>query len=327
MQDRRVLTHRGGRVNPRLRQPPPPPALGGRTRPRYPAAIARIPREAATGPSGVERHYARDGLLGAIREGLGRAGKDPGRLAPADLAPVDEFHVRGRQATQELAEAVRPGSGDRVLDIGCGLGGASRVLAATYGCHVTGVDLTEDYCRTAEELAHWVGLAELVEYRQADALDLPFEDESFDIAWTQHAAMNIADKARLYREAWRVLKPGGRFALYDVLQGPGGSVHFPVPWAREPSISHLVTPEGWRALLEGAGFEIVHWRDSTEAGRAWFAEMTRRLAESGPPPVSFALLLGTDFAEMAGNQRRNLEEGRIALVEAVVRKGPGGAGL
>lgn len=268
----------------------------------------------------VELHYARSGLGAAIRQGLQQAGKDPEHLTLADLAPVDEFHVRGRQATLELAEIVRPTLQDRVLDVGSGLGGASRVLAATYGCHVTGIDLTESYCRTAAELTRWVGLSHLVEYRQANALDMPFEDGSFDVAWTQHAAMNIADKGRLYREVHRVLKSGGRFALYDILQGQAGPVHFPVPWAREPSISHLVTPQEWRGLLEAAGFEVVHWRDTTAAGRDWFVEMNNRVAQSGPPPVSFALLLGADFPEMARNQRRNLEEDRIALVEAVCRR-------
>lgn len=265
----------------------------------------------------VEQHYTWDGLLDAIRAGLRASGKDLEKLAPADLAPIDEFHVRGRHATLELAKRVQPKPSDRVLDIGCGLGGASRVLASLYGCHVTGIDLTEEYCRTATGLAAMVGLGDRVEYRQADATELPFGDRTFDIAWTQHAAMNIRDKSRLYAEAHRVLKPGGRFALYDVLQGAGGTVHFPVPWAREPSISHLATPDELRSLLETAGFRILDWRDTTAAGRGWFIEIVRRMKESGPPPVSFALLLGSDYPAMAENQRRNLEENRIALIEAV----------
>jgi ubiquinone/menaquinone biosynthesis C-methylase UbiE len=268
----------------------------------------------------VERHYGRGGLLEAIRAGLAELGKDPEHLEPADLAAIDEFHVRGRQATLELGAAVDPKPTDRVIDIGCGLGGASRVLASTYGCRVSGVDITPEYCRTAMALAQWVGLGEKVDYQTANALDLPFAKRSFDIAWTQHASMNIADKARLYREAHRVLKPGGRFAIYDVLQGPGGPVHFPVPWAREPSISHLVTPEGMRGLLEAAGFEILRWRDVSREGREWFVQMNRRIREKGLPPLNFSLLLGPDFRTMAENQERNLREGRIALIEAVGRR-------
>ena len=149
----------------------------------------------------VKEHYTRCDLTEAIREALQQVGKDPAHLQPAELAAVDEFHIRGRQATLELASRIKPTPADRVLDIGSGLGGASRALAATYGCHVTGIDLTEEYCRTARELAEWVGLGDRVTYQQADALDLPFPDGSFDIAWTQHVAMNIPDKATLYRYA------------------------------------------------------------------------------------------------------------------------------
>lgn len=270
--------------------------------------------------SNVERHYRRGGIIEAIRDGLRRLGKDPDHLTPADLAPVDEFHVRGRAATLELAEKVKLSHDSLVLDIGSGLGGAARLLAATYGCRVIGIDLTEDYCRVAATLAQWVGLGDRVTFRLGNALDLPFADYQFDAAWTQHAAMNIADKATLYAEAFRVLKPGGQFALYDVLQGHGGPIRFPVPWARAPEVSHLVTPEELERLLLGAGFEISGWRDTTALGRAWSGEAARRVREKGLPPLGFGLLLGAEFAEMAENMRRNLVEDRVALIEAVCRR-------
>lgn len=268
----------------------------------------------------IERHYTREGLIEAIRAALQQLGKDLVHLTSADLAPVDEFHVRGRHATLELAEKIHLERSSLVLDIGSGLGGASRVLASTYGCRVIGIDLTEVYCRVAATLAQWVGLADRVSYRHANALDLPFADYQFDAAWTQHAALNIEDKATLYAEAFRVLKPGGQFALYDVLQGPGGEIHFPVPWARAAAASHLVTPDALRTLLEGAGFEIVVWQDSTAAGRVWMSEAARRSAGKGPPPLGPGLLLGEEFPAMAANMRRNLEENRVALIEAVCRR-------
>ncbi len=277
-------------------------------------------RAAGSIDSRVERHYTRGDLAGAILAALKAAGKDPEKLTAGDLAPVDEFHVRGREATLELARRLDLDATKHVLDVGSGLGGPSRCLAAEFGCRVTGLDLTEEYCRVATMLAERTGLAGRVEYRQGDALALPFANAAFEVVWTQHTAMNIADKPQLYAEIRRVLKPGGWLGIYDILAGPGGAPHFPVPWAREPSTSFLVTPEELRRLLEEGGFTIVSWRDTTEAGRTWFRAVAQRLREGGPPPLGFHLLLGPEFAVMAENQRRNLEEHRIALVEVVGRR-------
>ncbi len=267
----------------------------------------------------VEDHYTVGDLLGAIREGLARLGKDTADLSPEDLAPVDEFHVRGRAATLEMAERLGLSPRHRVLDIGSGLGGASRLLAGTYGCRVSAIDLTEAYCAAARAITEWVGLSDLVTFRQASALDLPFDDESFDAAITQHVAMNIRDKGRMYAEARRVVRSGGTFAIYDVLQGEGGEVVYPVPWAREPSISFLATPDEMSELLHDAGFEIVDRRDTTGEGLTWFSDVAEHIRETGSPALGFHVLMGEEVALMARNQLRNLEENRVALAEIICR--------
>lgn len=262
----------------------------------------------------VARHYSAGGdLSSAIADSLTRAGKDIGRLTTADLAAVDEFHIRGRKATLELAGDLNLNATSRVLDIGSGLGGPARTLAETYGCHVTGIDLTEAFCDAATTLSDWVGLADRVAFRQGDATNLPFDDAAFDAAMTIHVAMNIAAKDRMYAEARRVLKPGGRFVAYDVLQGEGGDVLFPVPWARDPSISHLATPDTMPTLLSEAGFRVMRVDDSTEESQRWFEEMAARMARS-TPAVSFQAFLGNDFAAMARNQVINLRDRRIRTV-------------
>jgi ubiquinone/menaquinone biosynthesis C-methylase UbiE len=265
----------------------------------------------------VAAHYGRASLIEAIDAALVKAGKDPQKLSLEDLAPIDEFHLRGRAATAELGAHLNLRADDKLLDVGSGLGGPSRQLAVTYGCDATGIDLTAEYCAVASELARRLGLADRVRYRQGSALAMPFAAATFDVAMTQHVAMNIADKAGLYREVRRALKPGARFGIYDLLQGEGGGVHFPAPWARDASTSFLATAEEMREHLRGAGFEITSWIDSSEIGRDWFKAVSARIAEKGAPPLGFHLLMGEDFAEMARNQVRNLMEDRIRPTEIV----------
>ncbi|MGF1608952.1 MAG: class I SAM-dependent methyltransferase, partial [Kiloniellales bacterium] len=224
----------------------------------------------------VEAHYTRDDMAARILAVLGEQGVDVEALTLDDLAPLDEMHVRGREATLSLIERAGFTRDMQILDVGCGLGGPTRVLAAATGCRVTAVDLTEEFVRSAAVLAAKVGLSGQVTYRRANALALPFEDASFDGAWSQHVQMNIEDKPRLYGEIARVVQPGGRFAAYDILAGPAGPPYYPCPWAVDPAYSFLIAPEPWRGLLEKSGFVIEQWHDRTEAGLDWFARMAEK---------------------------------------------------
>jgi len=274
-------------------------------------------------PGDVERHYGRGGLGDRILEALRASGLDVESLRQDDLALIDEFHIRGREATAEVAAMVGIAAGDRVLDVGSGIGGPSRFLADKFGCHVTGLDLTEEFCRVAEMLAARTGLAGRVAYRQGDALDMPFEERSFDVVWTQHAAMNIADKPRLYGEMLRVLRPGGRLAVYDVLAGPGGPVHYPVPWAGDAVTSFLPTPDELREFLAAAGFEAAELRDTSPQGIAW-VERVRAAAQAqgakATPPGALHLIFGEDWRTLAANMGRNLIERRILVFQIAARR-------
>jgi SAM-dependent methyltransferase len=256
----------------------------------------------------------RGGLVAAISSGLEAAGVNRAALLPADLAPVDEFHIRGRAATVEIIDALGITADSHVLDLGSGLGGPARTIAELTGCTVTGVDLTPEFCEAATALSEWTGLSERTRFRVGDATATGLPDAAVDAAMTVHVAMNISDKPALYAEAFRVLRPTGRFVVYDVLQGEGGEVRYPVPWANDSSTSFLATPQDMRKMLAAAGFEVVSEVDSSAESLVWFQEMLARIQRDGLPPVTFAVFLGEAFRQMTENQLANLAERRIRTV-------------
>jgi ubiquinone/menaquinone biosynthesis C-methylase UbiE len=265
----------------------------------------------------VAQHYGKGGLLDRVLGALTEAGKDISHLTIDDLAPVDEFHSRRRLATQELGALLAPAATDQVIDIGSGLGGPSRYLAKTYGCRVSGVDLTPEFVATATALTGRVGLSDQVDFRVGSALDLPFRDASFDCAWSQNVAMNIADRPRYYAEMHRVLRSGGRLAIQDVAQGNGTPLDFPVMWADRPDISFLRTPEDTRNMLQTAGFRVLQWIDNTETSLAE-AAAERNRPPAAPPILGIHLVIGPSFHDKIRNAQRAMVEGRTRLINAVL---------
>jgi ubiquinone/menaquinone biosynthesis C-methylase UbiE len=274
----------------------------------------------ARSPQAVADHYKRPALGDVILTALKAAGKDIEHLTPDDLAPVDEFHSGGRNATVRLAQLAQIRNGERVLDVGCGIGGPSRYLASQLGCQVTGLDFTAEFVALAEMLARRTRLADKVAYRQGDALDLPFPDGSFDVVWSQNAAMNIADRDRLYSEMRRVLTPAGRLALQEIAVGPAGEPFYPTPWATDKSISFLSTPQSTRAALERIGFRVLVWQDTTEEALQQQTARTKAIETGSLPPLGLHILIGEAFPTVTKNMLRNLQEGRLKLFNAVLQR-------
>jgi SAM-dependent methyltransferase len=267
----------------------------------------------------VEQHYTQGDLEATLWGALAASGKDLEHLTPADLAPVDEFHLGGRQATVDFALELGCSPGDHLLDIGCGLGGASRYFAKERGCQVTGIDLTDEFVRMAGNLARKVGLEALVSYRQGSALAMPFGSQAFDGAYMLHVGMNIQDKAALFAEARRVLKPGGVFGIYDVMgEGPTSGLQFPVPWARRPETSFVQSLESYGRLLAEAGFRVERTRDRSDFALG-FLKQVRSAGDPAAvaPQLGLHLLLGEDAPRMFANLMALIGRGQVAPVEII----------
>lgn len=269
----------------------------------------------------VARHYGRSGIEQAFLDALRAVGKDPDRLSPADLSGADEFHLGGPAATAELARDLGLGADMHLLDIGCGVGGPARHVAAALGCRVTGIDLTAEYVEAGQALTRRCGLSDRVSLHQGSALAMPVPDGAFDAATLIHVGMNIADKAALFAEVRRVLRPGARFGVYDVMRAGEGDLPYPMPWAAVPETSFVETPETYRRLLGRAGFAIEAEHDRRDLALRLGREMRERAAARGPSPLGPHLLMGPAAPQRVGNVMAALERGLITPVEIIARAG------
>jgi len=264
--------------------------------------------------SKVREHYSATSLTDRIKSALAKVAPESETLTVAQLAPLDQFHIRGILATTELAGVAGLEPSTRVLDIGCGIGGPARYLAATFGCKVTGVDLSPSFIDAATYLTARCRLSDRVKFQIGDALRLPFQNGAFDTVFLQHVAMNIEARTALYAEVRRILTLGGRFATYDLVLRDGDLV-YPVPWARDASTSFLLNEGDTRRALEQTGFKAALWRDDTQTALDWF-----KAAMAGSPPsgLNLGVVMGQDFQIMTGNLARNLRENRLGVLSAVL---------
>ena len=269
----------------------------------------------------VASHYSHSQLVNAIEAGVRDIGHTPDSVTVDDLAAVDEFHIGGRRASADLLGQLGLLSNHHVLDVGSGLGGTARFLASNFGCRVSGIDLTPDYVETGKVLCSWVGIAERVDLHCGSALAMPFEESVFDAAVMLHVGMNIVDKAGLFAEVNRVLRPGAMFGIYDIMRQSDDPLVYPVPWAEKPDINTLGTPQEYRSALIDAGFEITAERDRYDFATEFFAGLTKRMeAAGGPPRLGLHILLGKTAAEKVRNMIDNVTAGQVSPVEMVARK-------
>ncbi len=269
----------------------------------------------------VENHYQQGDLLNTIRLALDSAGKTTDNITHVDLAPVDEFHIGGRQATDHLFAQLDVTAEMKLLDVGCGLGGAARYVALQHGCQVSGIDLTDEYISTGQVLSEWLGMSQQVNLVVGSALNMPYESALFDGAYMLHVGMNIENKMQLFKEVHRVLKPGSLFAVYDIMKTNDGDLLYPVPWATSHETSFLATPGQYADMLTAAGFVLQVENNRRDFGLDFFAKMAEKTAQlGGPPAVGLHLLMQASTAVKIPNMIKNITNGCIAPVELIVSK-------
>jgi len=257
-------------------------------------------------------HYTREKLMERIRSALKNAGYDSDKPTIEMLSELDHLHGGGFTTTQTQVELAEIPRGCHVLDAGCGIGGPSRYLAHSHDCTVEGIDLTPEYIEVAAQLNDMTGLSKKIALKVGSVTDLPYDNERFDVVLSQNVSMNVSDKEAMFKEAFRVLKPGGIYTLSHLAEGPNAPPIYPLPWALSPDVSFLETPAAIFAMLSKAGFEKIEDR----AGQA------RSRPGSGPRPGTIGSVpaMGDDMPERVRNSAKSIEEGRLVSMMIVAHR-------
>jgi SAM-dependent methyltransferase len=260
-------------------------------------------------------------LSGVVLDALRHAGRPIDPLDPDDLAGLDEFHGLGRAATLTMAELAGISPGERVLDIGAGIGGPARTLAHHIGAHVTALDPTRRFCELNQDLCRRSRLSENVDIVHGDGRAIPLNDERYDVVWTQAVWPSVDDKQAMLSEIRRVLKRNGRVALYEVVSGPvDGELHYPVPWADGPDENFLISTERLRNLVKSAGFHVREWLEPPDLiARIGQTAAAHPHMATGVEGITLALIMPNLEARMAG-LARNLSEQRIGMIMTILSK-------
>jgi ubiquinone/menaquinone biosynthesis C-methylase UbiE len=268
----------------------------------------------------ILKQYSGSNLFDSIRNALLKTNKNLDELTINDMAPVDFFHIRGYHSTKELAEQCEISPHIKVLDVGCGIGGTARLLTTLYGCFVTGIDIIDEYCQTAVKLSSLLKLNNKTEFKTFDGSKFPFDDEKFDVVWTEHVQMNIEIKDKFYSEIYRVLKSGGKFVFHDVFRGNSDMVYYPVPWADDESISYLLSINEIEQLLNKFNLKISFIEDKTKISADAFQTALTKFKRKDLPPLGLHLLMGENTVDKIENMTRNLMENRVTVLQCICVK-------